>query len=1034
MAIHSPFSTTQDRYALLGEIGRGSMGVVYEAVDRLSGATVALKRVTSAPARPDLDATPDLMDFKVALTNEFRTLASLRHPHIISVLDYGFDDADQPYFTMERVDGARTLLEASAGLSPVEVVNRLIPVLQALNYLHRRRIIHCDLKPENVLEDASGSIKLLDFGLAAQFDQTGGMAGSLPYMAPEMLSQQPTSESTDLYAVGVLAYQMLTGAHPFPGHDTNSLIRHILGTPPDMTPVMACTSNLALVNVIRRLLAKDPGDRQSSAHAVIVDLCHAVGQSIPAETTAIRESYLRAAQFVGREHELRTLTDALESMRAYHGSAWLIGGESGIGKSRLLDELRIRALVNGVTVLSGQAVEGGGLPYQLWRDVLRPVVLVVAITPIECGILRAVVPDIEALTGVTAQEPAPLAPDAEQRRLVMTIGDLFRRWEDPVLLLVEDLHWSQESLSVLKHLCKLAPELQLMIVGSYRTDETAHLHDQLQEMALLKLDRLSDEAINALGQSMLGAVAQRASVAELLRDQSEGNALFAVEIVRSLAEYAGRLDQIGRTALPDTIVSREIVAVIQRRVDRLPPEHIPLLRLAAIAGRELDDALLTRLRGGERYDGWLWACADASIFEVVRGRWRFSHDRIRDAVLASIDAAEAAQLHTTVATAVETLHADNPDYDIMLYELWRKAGDRAKAGLYAERAARQALFVGDFSSAQRFLEEALAALPLDYAERPTLLVHLARVHINRTDYALAEPLLDEAFVAAQTAGDLATQSDIETERGRMAHLRSDYDGAIAYGQSAVALAQQLGDLQREALGLAMSGVGHTRKGEMDEAGKLFERGLHLARTLGDQVLIVKMLRNKTAVPYFQGRYEEVFTTLQDVLALGQELMDHEIILTSVGNLSLMAWQLGRLDEAVVYAEQNLKASLATGERWSVVQIRNLLGFIYLDKGDHDSARFYLTHALRDSAAIQAHSVALDTLAGFARLAIAAGDDAQALRLLGLALAHPASSNEVRMTIEPVLENLRQRLDKAAIERGLSVGAALALDDVIAELT
>jgi predicted ATPase len=1034
MTSHSSLSTTQERYAIRGEIGRGSMGVVYEAVDRLSGATVALKRVTSAPARADLDATPDLLDFKVALTNEFRTLASLRHPHIISVLDYGFDDADQPYFTMERLDGACTLLEVAAGLNQIEVVNCLIPVLQALDYLHRRRIIHCDLKPENVLQDARGIIKLLDFGLASQFDQTGGMAGSLPYMAPEILAQQPTSEATDLYAVGVLAYQMLTGAHPFPGQDVNSLIRHILGTPPDMTPVMEQTGNLALVNVIRRLLAKDPGDRYASAQAVIVDLCHAVGQPVPPETSAIRESYLRAAQFVGREPELRILTTALDAMRSHHGSAWLVGGESGIGKSRLLEELRIRALVNGITVLGGQAVEGGGLPYQLWRDVLRPVVLAVPVTPAECGILRAVVPDIETLTGVPAHDPAPLAPDAEQRRLILAIGDVFRRWERPVLLLVEDLHWSQESLAVLKHLCKIAPELQLMIVGSYRTDEAPHLHEQLQEMALLKLERLSDDAINALGQSMLGAVAQRPTIAALLRDQSEGNALFAVEIARTLAENAGRLDQIGRMTLPDTVVSREIVAMIQRRVDRLPHEHIPLLRLAAIAGRELDDELLALITHGQGYESWLWACAEASIFEVAQGRWRFSHDRIRDAVLASIAAGEVRQLYTTVASAVEQLHADNPDYDISLLELWRKAGDLEKTGVYAERAARQALYVGEFNSAQRFLEEALSILPPDDADRPSLLVHLARVHINRTDYALAEPLLDEAFVASQAAGDLAVQSDIETERGRMAHLRSDYDGAIAYGKSAVALAQQLGDLEREAQGLAMIGVGHTRKGEMDEAGELFERGLELARTLGDQALIVKMLRNKTAVPYFQGRYEEVFTALQDILMLGQELMDHEIILTSVGNLSLMAWQMGRLDEAVAYAEQNLKASLATGERWSVVQIRNLLGFIYLDKQDTDSARVYLTHALRDSAAIQAHSVALDTLAGFARLAIAEGDDARAVRLLGLALAHPASSNEVRMTIEPVLENLRQRLDDATVEAGLAAGGTLSLDEIVSELT
>src|SRR5579859_5272449 len=145
----SVFQGVSSRYQLVTVIGHGGMGVVYRAWDRLTGQMVALKKV-NAIYDPS-EATRDSLDFRIALAQEFKMLASLRHPNIISVLDYGFDDARQPYFTMELLEDAPNLLVAGLKGTLERKIQLVVQMFQALAYLHRRGIVHRDLKPDNVL-------------------------------------------------------------------------------------------------------------------------------------------------------------------------------------------------------------------------------------------------------------------------------------------------------------------------------------------------------------------------------------------------------------------------------------------------------------------------------------------------------------------------------------------------------------------------------------------------------------------------------------------------------------------------------------------------------------------------------------------------------------------------------------------------------------------------------------------------------------------------------------------------------------------
>ena len=163
------------RYVLHERLGAGGMGEVYRATDRLAGRAVALKRLlTSASGR-----ARGSLDDRAALAGEFQTLASLRHPNIVSVLDYGFDSDQMPYFTMALLDAPRTFAQHARTRPVPERMALVAEMLRALAYLHRRGIVHRDLKPGNVLVDAEGRVRVLDFGLSVGRGSDRRIAGTL---------------------------------------------------------------------------------------------------------------------------------------------------------------------------------------------------------------------------------------------------------------------------------------------------------------------------------------------------------------------------------------------------------------------------------------------------------------------------------------------------------------------------------------------------------------------------------------------------------------------------------------------------------------------------------------------------------------------------------------------------------------------------------------------------------------------------------------------------------------------------------------
>ncbi len=1042
------------RYRLIDKLGEGGMGVVYRAIDRLTNEQVALKKVTVPDdALRFASRTDEAMNVREALTREFKTLASLRHPNVISVLDYGFDDG-QPFYTMDLLTDATPINLAARNRSITERIDLLRQTLYALAYLHRRGIVHRDLKPENILV-VNEQVKVTDFGLALTHEEASkrqpleNLAGTLGYMAPEVLKRQIFTPQSDLYSLGVIAYEIFTGEYPFQHQSVNELLVKILTTEPDLSRLINTLVTVELPTITResiqaadtqevttlkavvgRLLTKDPDDRYESASDVIRDL-NTLLKEPQHESLAIRESFLQAAAFVGREPEMNILNDALSQLVAQQaGSAWLIGGEAGVGKSRLLDEVRIQALVKGIQVWTGGAVSGGGLPYQLWREPIRALAISTPLTDTDTSILQMIAPDLDRLI----ERPiSPFSPtDDLDKQLIQTIARAFRKVKSPTLLILEDLHWAQESLEPLKQLTASLSDVPLMVIASYRDDERPALPDILPDMRHITLKRLNDQAIAQLSSSILGEAGKRQNVIELLRKETEGNVFFLVEVVRALADDAGSLADVGLRTLPDHVFTGGVYQVIQRRLSQIPPSMQPILKTAAIFGRYIDTAVLRAALPDADLDTWLNQSLNAAVLDLHEQRWRFAHEKLREAVRMTLSDEETIALHERVALAIEQVYPDNDDYAEMLLKHWQAAGNQEKERYYALRALEQMARRGRGYDVIQLGKRGLELIDKQETYTQALIyARIGRAYRYLSDYDHAIEYLGYALENAYDHQFLDLVAIIINEMGDIFRLQGKYFLAEGFYQAALDYATESNNEAQIALSLFNLGQVQRLLGNYDLAIKTALDSLEISRQINDQAAVAKTQAEIGFLAFMKGEAEDmVESNIKAAIEYYQSVGNELDASSYLSNLGMIMWSRGKFAEAVPYLQEALTTKIQLGDRWNVASIYNTLGYVYTGLDQDDAAQSAFDQALSIAWDIQAESLTLDIMAGLAQQYVKRKQYDQALDLLGLALHHPASNSDVRHAVESVLAMMKGHVSPERIKTGLERGAKRDFNAVI----
>jgi len=277
------------RFKVLDELGRGAMGVVYRAEDSALGRTVAIKTIALTGSAAERDV------HEARFLQEARAAGSISHPAIITIYDVG-REGDTAFIAMELVEG-RDLREIirDVSLMPSRSVAIAADVAEGLAYAHERGIVHRDVKPGNIMVLPDGRVKIMDFGIARLHEptvktQTGVLLGSPQYMSPEQIVGQPFDHRADIFSLGLVLYEMLTGAKPFQGEDIPELmfkVANMAATPPshiapDLPPVIDY--------IVARALKKRPDERYASAAEMAKDLRDAAKEVSAAESVGLERA------------------------------------------------------------------------------------------------------------------------------------------------------------------------------------------------------------------------------------------------------------------------------------------------------------------------------------------------------------------------------------------------------------------------------------------------------------------------------------------------------------------------------------------------------------------------------------------------------------------------------------------------------------------------------------------------------------------------------------------------------------------------
>ncbi|WP_437616082.1 protein kinase [Sorangium sp. So ce834] len=766
-------STHIGPYQLLGRLGQGGMGVVYRGRHAETGQTAAIKTIFSAS------------ELTIAsIRREIYALGRLRHPGVVRIVDQGVSDG-LPWYAMELLEG-RTLQNciqeiwhevrsaettplsapgtrpgaaAPRSAAPREASRHMLTLIRRLcaplAYLHGQGIVHRDLKPANVFLRDGDLPVLVDLGIAGSFGGAEGreelavdreVMGTLAYMAPEQILGKLADARADLYALGCLLYQCLTGSTPFPSTPESELGRHHLRTAPEPPSSRAPHVPPELDALVLRLLAKEPRDRLGYAEDVARAL-EALGADPHDPLPLPRPApYLYRPKLTGRDAILRRLgreIDALIDRR--RGGKVLVGGESGAGKTRLIMEVARDAKMRGAAVMTGRCVAIGtddgavkAAPLHLFRSCLieaadRCRALGAAETERIFGDRGKALELYEASLADLpyAKERPPLPPlpaQAARARLFRCMREVLCAMAEaaPLLLLLDDLQWADElSLGLLAELSVGSLRAAgVLVLGAYRMDE---LRPELDDMARapevlsVELGRLTQESAGAMAREMLALPESPRHFDELLFQHSAGNPFFIAEYLH-MAIDAGLLSRDAAGAWQTEALERAMAmpmprsleGLITRRLRALHPASAELAQIAAVLGRELDGALLLGVAGVDE-EAWMEALRELrmrQIFEEAgEGRLRFVHDKIREIAYKQIPEERLRALHRRAAERIEaTLAEDAADRAPVLAHHFSRAGVHDKAIAHLTAAGDRARSVYANSDAIALYRAAIAEM------------------------------------------------------------------------------------------------------------------------------------------------------------------------------------------------------------------------------------------------------------------------------------------------------------------------------------
>ena len=855
-----------NRYEITSELGRGGMGVVYRARDPLLNRDVAVKLVSST------DLTPEMEE---RFQREAQLVAQMDHPAIVPIYDLGRHEGSL-FFVMPLVSGTNLLrLIRDQSLRLGDVVDIGIQVADALDYSHSRGVVHRDIKPANVMvtreEGATVRCRVMDFGLAhatteSRLTKTGTLVGTVAYLSPEQVASRAFDGRSDIYSFGVVLYECLVGEPPFTG-EVQSILYRIVHEIPQPPRSLGAEIREELQDIVLRCLEKDPNKRPQKASQVAEALrrhrasLHSDEFRMSVVLSASRVIPRPAAMpFAGREKEFAELQRRLNAAIGGECQFAVVAGEPGIGKTRLLEELKTLAAVRRIRVLYGRFVEQNrSFSYQGFCELIedyfqsrdpgssgeRPDLSDLAPDLIALFPQLSEISELRAAVGGDSRIAAPAAERKAEDRI--QVFELMARTltriaaGKPLVLILENLHGAEVSIEALEYIVRRLRSTPTLIVGSYRQTETDKRHPltrMLESFAddprfvTLTLGPFSPSEHRSLVESLVGAERVSDALAQRLRDATEGNPFFTKELVRSLVESGGiarddtgawsfsKETELSADALPATIQQ-----AVEKRIERLPEATRALLSVAAVLGRTFDSKDLAVLaEDAKDVDDELDRLVREGMLEEEResrgDRLTFSSGVVRDVLYAALSRRKRRSLHRGYAELLEKRHGGRLErvYPELVHH-YSQADVPEKTVEYGLLLARKSL---DSFGAEDAIR--VARIALDYLED------------------------------AEDPADRALEGETRLLLSRAYRMAGNIDAAVREADAALRVFDAEGQTARAAGAALLAAEAAWQARRVDEARGWVERGLESARASGDSNSLARLLTLAVTLANIGGEY------------------------------------------------------------------------------------------------------------------------------------------------------------------------------------
>ncbi|HEX8617416.1 MAG TPA: tetratricopeptide repeat protein, partial [Thermoanaerobaculia bacterium] len=987
-------------------------------------ADTAVFRVFDVPDRRDeaikilcheLTDPQQLLRFKT----EFSTLASLEHASVIKVFDYGVLQDRYPYFTMEFFAGKR-ISEFFDGKNWDALYDVILQIASGLHHIHHLGIVHLDLKPSNILVAENGKAKIMDFGLAIESRQVldRKIRGTLQYMAPEVLKQDRVDSRADLYALGMTLYETVTGALPGYGRAQIDVIRmHLdeeLRSPSSINPRIP----EALERIIMRLLEKDPRDRFPSAAALLQAVAEAAGKKAPAGELLVGKGELFAAPLIGRKSEVNQLMALIAHAREGRGDGVILASAEGMGKSRIVRDVTLRAQLDGARVFCGRCPVNRKTIYAPFFEIFTQMVCAVNPAADVSEEIRRILRPVVASAG-----PETSAPQHGQKfrlfnRIVQSMQDLYgflsvggETGGSPLILLIEDLQWADPSTAELfSFLVGEAKQNRLLVIGTLTLDsggeaaiESAAPNLSFWEQRsregnfpIVHVETLSEPLVREHVQSLLGEMNVPDELVRWMLWESAGSPLN----IRRIIDYLIKHDYLqwtpeGWIASMDRIPALRIpggfASILMEKVEGLPQATRCVLEIASVFGETMSLDLVTKISETPLEETY------AHIRDLVRlalldesddGKTiTFPQIHLRDAVYNSMSERRRTEIHLHIGEALEPAVQDGSTQLIgqVAYHFAR-ANDIERGTRYSIEAGDLATRTLAHEEATEFYRVALELMDLGGVEelrKSEVREKLADAYYRRDDYRGAMHVFQfllKSIQARHPRHDNDTDevdANVDVARvmkkiGKVLSRRGDQDAAMTYYQSALAIYEKLEQTVDVAEMLNRIAWLYRQRDDFATARDTAERARVMLEKMEPTVVYGYVKNMLGLIEFAWGNWQRSREILEEALAIGEKLGSDQLRKVAMMNLGNTVWKLGEWNTALQYFRENLERSEAEGDLWDLVTAYNNVGVVEYGRGNFHAA-----------AELFEKSVRIDEKIGaFEHEALARENLADALEMLG----------------------------------------------------